>query len=44
VVLQYIPTDQQVIDILTKHPAKGKFEMSKERLGVVENTFLAKEY
>jgi hypothetical protein len=42
VVLQYIPIDHGVADILTKPLEKGKFKMFKERLGVVENTFLAK--
>jgi hypothetical protein len=42
VALEYIQTDQQVADILTKPLAKGKFEMFKERLGLVENTFLGK--
>jgi hypothetical protein len=40
--LQYIPTDQQVVDILTKPLAKGKFEAFRDRLGLVQNSFLAK--
>jgi hypothetical protein len=42
VVLEYVLLDLQVADILTKPLAKGKFEMSRERLGLVENIFLAK--
>jgi hypothetical protein len=40
--LQYIPTDQQVVDILTKPLARGKFEAFRDRLGLVQNSFLAK--
>jgi len=40
--LQYIPIDQQVNDILTKPLAKGKFEAFRDRLGLVHNSFLAK--
>jgi hypothetical protein len=42
IALEYIQTDQQVADILTKPLAKGKFKMFRERLGLVENTFLGK--
>jgi hypothetical protein len=42
VVLQYIPTDQQVSNILTKPLEKGKFKIFREWLGVVENIFLTK--
>jgi hypothetical protein len=41
--LQYIPTDEQVADILTKSLTKeGKFIKFRDKLGVVKNTFLAK--
>jgi hypothetical protein len=40
--LQYISTDEQVADILTKPLEKGKFVFFRDRLGVVQNTFLAK--
>jgi hypothetical protein len=40
--IQNIPTDQQVADILTKPSARGKFETFKDRLGLVQNSFLAK--
>jgi hypothetical protein len=40
--LQYIPTDQEVVDILTKPLAKGKFEAFRDRLGLVQIPFLAK--
>jgi hypothetical protein len=38
--LQYIPTDEQLADILTKPLVKGKFVFFQDKLGVVENTFL----
>jgi hypothetical protein len=40
--LQYISIYQQVADILTKPLEKGNFVFSKDKLGVVQNTFLAK--
>jgi hypothetical protein len=40
--LKYVPSDSQVVDILTKPLDEGKFEMLSERLSIVENTFLAK--
>jgi hypothetical protein len=40
--LQYISTDEQVADILTKPLEKGKFVFFRDRLGVVQNTFLTK--
>lgn len=41
-VLEYVPSDFYVVDILTKPLAKGKFEMLRERHGLVDNTFLTK--
>jgi hypothetical protein len=40
--LQYISTNEQVADILTKPLEKGKFLFFRDRLGVVQNTFLTK--
>jgi hypothetical protein len=40
--LQYIPTDEQLADIFTKPLVKGKFVFFRDKLRVVENTFLAK--
>jgi hypothetical protein len=40
--LQYVPTSEQVADILTKALMKGKFVFFGDKLGVVQNTFLAK--
>jgi hypothetical protein len=42
VVLEYVSSDSQVAYILTKPLAKGKFKMFRERLNLVENTFLSK--
>lgn len=42
-VLEYVPSNLQVVDILTKPLHKRKFEMLREKLGLVENTFLTKE-
>ena len=33
--LQYLPTDEQVADILTKSLGKSKFEYFREKMGVV---------
>jgi hypothetical protein len=41
-VLEYVPSYLQVADILTKPLTKGKLEMLRKRLGLVDNTFLAK--
>jgi hypothetical protein len=38
----YVPTDEQVADILTKALMKGKFVFFRDKMGIVENTFLAK--
>jgi hypothetical protein len=40
--LQYISTNEQVTDILTKALGKGNFAPFKVKLGVVSNTFLGK--
>jgi hypothetical protein len=40
--LQYVPTDEQVADILTKALMKGKFVYFRDKMGIVENTFLVK--
>jgi hypothetical protein len=40
--LQYISTDEQVADILTKPLEKRKFVFFRDRLGVVQNTLLGK--
>jgi hypothetical protein len=40
--LQYVPTSEQVANILTKALMKGKFVFFGDKLGVVQNTFLAK--
>ena len=40
--LQYIPTDEQLANVFTKPLVKGKFVFFIDKLGVVENTFLAK--
>ena len=40
--LQYIPTYEQLADIFTKPLVKGKFIFFRDKLTVVENTFLAK--
>ena len=40
--LQYISTDDQVADILTKYLGRGKFVFFRDKLGVVQNTFLGK--
>jgi hypothetical protein len=37
-----VPTGEQVADILTKALKKGKFVFFKDKLVVVQNTFLAK--
>jgi hypothetical protein len=40
--LQYIPTDEQSTNIFTKPLVKGKFVFFRDKLRVVENTFLSK--
>ena len=41
--LQYVGTDEQVADILTKPLSRMKFEYFHENLGVVQNEFPCKE-
>jgi hypothetical protein len=40
--LQFISTDEQVVDILTKALGRGKFVPFRDKLGMVRNTFLGK--
>ena len=40
--LQYISTDEQVADILTKSLGRGKHIHFRDKLGVVKNNFLGK--
>ena len=40
--LQYISTNEQVADILTKSLGRGKFVFFRDKLGVVKNNFLGK--
>eukprot|EP00253_Pinus_taeda_P015054 PITA_15054 len=40
--LEYIPTDEQVADILTKALPRGKHVYFREKMGVVRNIFLGK--
>ena len=40
--LQYISTDEQVADVLTKSLGRGKFVFFRDKLGVVKNNFLGK--
>ena len=40
--LQYISTDEQVVDILTKSLGRGKYIHFRDKMGVVKNTFLGK--
>jgi hypothetical protein len=42
VLVQYLPTDEQIADVLTKPLAKSKFEYFCDELGVIENTPLVK--
>ena len=41
--LQYISTDDQVVDILTKALPRGKHVYFRDKMGLVRNTFLGKE-
>jgi hypothetical protein len=38
--LQYISTEEQIVDILTKALGRGKFVFFRDNLGVLSNTFL----
>jgi hypothetical protein len=38
--LQYISTEEQIVDILTKALNMSKFVFFRDKLGVVSNTFL----
>ena len=40
--LQNISIDEQVVDILTKSLGRGKFVFFRDKLGVVQNTFLVR--
>ena len=40
--LQYIPIEEQVVDILTKALGKEKFIFFRDKLGIMQNNFLAK--
>lgn len=40
--LEYIPTNKQVADILTKALPRGKHAYFRDKMGVVRNTFLGK--
>ena len=42
VTLQYISTDEEVANILTKYLGRGKFIHFRDKLGVVKNNFLGK--
>ena len=41
--LQYVGTDEQVVDILTKPLSRMKFEYFRDKLGVVKKDFPRKE-
>ena len=40
--LQFVPTDEQVGDMLTKPLVRGKFEGFRKMLGIVDDVSLAK--
>jgi len=40
--LEYVSTNEQVVEIQTKPLVKGKFMLFRDKLGVVHNTFLGK--
>ena len=39
--LQFVPTDEEVADVLTKSLVRGKFEGFREMLEIVDNVSLA---
>ena len=39
---EYISTDEQVVDVLTKSLPRGKHVHFRDKMGVVRNTFLGK--
>ena len=39
--LRYVPTDEQIVNVLTKLLGRGKFVYFRDKLGVVENVSLA---
>jgi hypothetical protein len=39
--VEYLPTDEQIVDVLTKPLAKSKFEYFRDKLGMTENVPLA---
>jgi hypothetical protein len=41
--LQYISTDEQVADVLTKPLSRVKFEYFRDKLGVVQKDFSSSE-
>ena len=38
--LQFFPTNEQVADVLTKLMVRGKFEVFREMLGIVDDVSL----
>jgi hypothetical protein len=40
--IEYVSTDEQVANILTKSLPRGKHVYFKDKMGVVSNTFLGK--
>jgi hypothetical protein len=40
--LEYISSDEQILDILTKSLPRGKHVYFRDKIGVVKNTFLGK--
>ena len=40
--LQFISIDEQIVDVLTKTLSRVKFVYFRDKLGVMQNVFLAK--